>query len=119
MTKLTAIPAILSFILMGCISVAKQASDMPKDGYAKLALVGTSDYPGESFGINGVRDPNQFKARKIIYIAKGRRTVWYGCPGFVYTDSGPSITYRFKDGERYELVCTGPRAIINHLGNDA
>ena len=105
MIKYLAIGASLIF-LAGCASRATLIADTPSEGYAKLTVVGHPDFPEEEFGINGVGDPFQFKARQTIYIAKGRRSFWYGCPGFVYTDSGPSISYRFIGGESYELVCS-------------
>ena len=118
MSKILAISTSL-IVLAGCSARAPFVAESPSDGYAKLTVVGNPDSPGEEFGINGVGDPFQFKARPTVYLAKGRRVVWYGCPGFVYTDSGPSISHHFQAGESYELVCTGGLAFIRRSGNGA
>ena len=61
---------------------------------------------GHAFGINGVGEPFQFEPRQTTYVSAGRRTVWYGCPGFVSMDFGPSVGHRFKAGQTYELRCS-------------
>ena len=105
---------------IGCASHV--VSDAPSDRHAKLTVIGHPDFPNEEFGVNGVGDPFQFEPRPILYVPKGRRVIWYGCPGFVYTDSGPSVTYRFKAGASYELVCSDVidgKVFIRHAGDGA
>ncbi|MFH1600573.1 MAG: hypothetical protein ABIJ73_03680 [Pseudomonadota bacterium] len=102
--------------IVGCLIVLAVAgcsarnivSNVATTEHALLTVQDCELTPKQYCGINGVgEDPFQFEPRPSLYVKAGRREVWYACPGFVYTDTGPSIRYRFEPGKSYEVVCSG------------
>lgn len=51
------------------------------------------------------------KAGSTVFIKAGKRTIGYLCPGWISTDAGPRLTYKFNAGISYILDCNGTPSI--------
>ena len=79
---------------------------------ASLAFVSENQVlVGTAYGLDAVDSrPRLFGERVAAHLAPGERTVWYSCPG---SRDSSALTFNFKAGQRYQLVCqVGKDAVI-------
>jgi hypothetical protein len=107
-----AVPMLASLLMI--------ATAIPAAPTATLQFV-DKDMPlaGISYGIDFIDgNRNAFGQRVSTAVPAGTRTVWYTCPGEAPMSSGSRLSFDFKAGERYELVCrTGQDALIRRADN--
>jgi hypothetical protein len=83
------------------------------DGFAKLSMpLPAGDKTWNHPGIRAV-DGNIFSRTigSTVYVKSGRRVIGYDCPGWITTDSGPTLTYVFESGLDHMLDCKGTPSI--------
>jgi hypothetical protein len=94
--------ALMSVLLNGCASVPPSATelaatvsfvegDRPLDRGAGIYSVGNYNLP---------REPSL-----VVYVAPGYREIGYNCPGYIFVDGAPTVSYKFWGGEQYEIFC--------------
>lgn len=73
---------------------------------------------GISYGMTAVdSQPLILDQRATTRVASGLRTVWYSCPNESKMTGGSRLSFNFKAGEVYELVCRdGQQAEIRAAG---
>jgi hypothetical protein len=49
---------------------------------------------------------------RLVHLAPGKREIGFYCPGQIYVDGPPTISYNFVGGQNYELYCQKGRAHI-------
>ena len=96
----------------GCSAIVP-ISTVSSPNTASLLMRDADGMPFE--GLDGIWrvDTYQFRAPQVrIYIAPGKHSVGYQCPGTISTDDGASLQYKFEAGRSYELVCEVTRDMV-------
>ncbi|MEI7038322.1 hypothetical protein [Fulvimonas yonginensis] len=92
--------------ISGCAGFPHNLPPQAKELAASLAYV-AGDKPLEpGSGIVSVGNyyfPDGYP--RIVHLAPGEREVGFYCPGQIYVDGPPTITYDFVGGQSYELFC--------------
>jgi len=100
----------------GCSATLRPVSITSSPNYASLSF---RDADGKSLGeADGLWfvDNYRFKApQSRVYIAPGRRSVGYQCPGWMSWDDFASLQYIFEAGKNYEMVCEHQGPVIYPL----
>ena len=96
---------IACMLLSGCAVLQNQPPET-RELAASLSYV-AGDKPLESgSGIVSVGNyyfPNGYP--RTVYFAPGKRDIGYYCPGPIYVDGPPTISYNFLGGQQYEFYC--------------
>ena len=73
---------------------------------------------GISYGMTAVDSQPLILDQKVTArVASGLRTVWYSCPNQSQMTGGSHLSFNFKAGQMYELVCRdGQQAEIRAAG---
>jgi hypothetical protein len=73
---------------------------------------------GISYGMTAVDSQPLILDQKVTTrVASGLRTVWYSCPNEAQMSGGSRLSFNFKAGQAYELVCRdGQQAEIRTAG---
>ena len=102
----------LSLSAAGCTAMLREVSAAPAPNYVVLTYRavqtpetrGTWSEVGDADGIFRV-DATEFRTpMRQVYVARGNRRIWFGCPAWDAFDD-VWISQRFETGKRYELVC--------------
>ena len=83
------------------------ASQSPQPQQASLSFVSQDQIlAGITYGIDAIdAQPQVFGRRLSANVSAGQKTIWYSCPNEPQVAGGSRITFDFKAGSRYELVC--------------
>jgi hypothetical protein len=79
-------------------SLSYVAGDLPLEPGSGIVSVGSYYFP---YGYS-----------RVVHLAPGKREVGFYCPGFIYVDGPPTISYNFVGGQSYELYCQKGQAHI-------
>ena len=95
-------------LLAGCASHHFAVVPSSSHSLAALALH-ASEGDSISTGYDGIwsvdgRDVPDGPVQSI-FVAAGKRTVGYNCPGWIFTDAPPTLEYVFEADKRYEVIC--------------
>ena len=110
--------AAIAFLASAFATVAPSAADKLPVTTSKDAVihyVSPFQTPvGYIYGMSAVDSlPLVLDQRSSTRVASGLRTVWYSCPNELAMAGGSRLSFDFKAGGTYELVChAGQRAEI-------
>ena len=103
----------ISLLLSGCTGFLRSPAPETTELAASLSYV-AGDLPLEpGSGIVSVGSyyfPHGYPT--VVHLAPGKREVGFYCPGLIYLDGPPTISYNFVGGQSYELFCQKGRAHI-------
>ena len=104
---MSALAAFLISALAGASPNATPAQVAPPPNDAVLGYVAPFQLLATiSYGMTAVDSrPLVLDQRVEARVASGLRTVWYSCPNESPMTGRSGVTFDFKAGERYELVC--------------
>ena len=106
---------VLASALLAADRDASPAHLDEQQGDAALGFIaGDTALTGVSFGLTAVDGQSLlWNQRTNTYVASGRRTIWYACPGAEQMSGGSRLTFDFDPGQQYVLVCrSGEEALI-------
>lgn len=112
---LATLALLLCLAATGCASYS--SADAPPPGFARLTFVpgdGKPSSPGYT-GIQAVGKTPIHPGLDAVWLRPGKRSVGYACPGVIFMDWPPTITYTFEQGRRYELACDRGKGSIRPL----
>ena len=97
----------------GCSAFLGPVSIVPSSNYASLSF---RDSEGKLLGpVDGIWyvDYYRFKTpQNHVYIAQGKRSVGYQCPGWMSSDDFAALQFRFEAGISYEMVCEASGPVV-------
>ena len=102
------ITALLCLSLVGCVSAPFSVSPAPNQPMATLTVGARMGHP-ISQGYDGIwsvdgRDIPKGPVQSI-FVAPGKRTIGYICPGWLSMDGPPTLSHVFEAGTHYEINC--------------
>lgn len=104
---------VIGLLLSGCAGFLHNPPPQATQLAAELSYV-EGDTPLEpGLGIVSVGNyyfPHGYPT--VVYLAPGKRDIGYYCPGDIYVDGPPTISYDFIGGQSYELYCLGGQGHI-------
>ena len=107
---------VLCLATSGCATYS--LADAAPPGFARLTFVAV-DGPAPRTRYNGLRSVGNtlfdLPGRDAAWVRPGQRSVGYACPGVIFMDWPPTLTYTFEPAGRYELVCNRGRGSIRPL----
>jgi hypothetical protein len=93
-------------------------ADTAPPGFARLSFVAT-DGAAARQGYDGLWSVGTASfappGRTSVWVRPGERSVGHVCPGVIFVDWPPTLTYTFEPGGRYELVCERGKGSIRRL----
>lgn len=101
-------------------SLLMLATATPATPAASLQFVANGNpLAGISYGIDSVDERRSAYGQRVATrVLAGTRTIQYSCPGERATVRGSRMSFDFKAGENYELVCrAGQQALIRRADN--
>lgn len=113
--------ALVLLAAAAAISFAGQGT-MPPDQRSPARLEFVSEHRvliGAAYGLDAIDgQPRYFGQRAAAEIPPGQRTILYSCPNAPDTGNASSLTYTFKPGHLYELVCRGGKEAVIRQSDD-
>jgi hypothetical protein len=102
------VTAVCCLFLASCVSAPFSVSPAPNQSMVALTLSPRTGYP-VSHGYDGIWSVDGHDIPKgpvqSIFVAPGKRTIGYICPGWLSMDGPPTLSHVFEAGRRYEINC--------------
>ena len=90
-----------TLVLISCASTSPASKELA----ATLIFVRGDNPADKTSGIYSIGDYSLPLVSVQVNVAPGLRNIGYNCPGYIFVDGPPSVSFKFEGGLTYEMAC--------------